>query len=71
MSHNNGNTTLEHDLYLRKRGNTWVASVSFEGFIPEDSADIAVEKLADWLERMSIELRKHKDYHILDYNDMA
>lgn len=71
MGHNNGTTTLEQEVYLRKKGNKWVASISFEDFIPEDSADEAINKLADWLERMSVELRAYKDYHILDYNDMV
>ena len=71
MGHNNGETTLEQNLYLRKKGIEWVATMSFEEFPPQDTADESISKLIEWFNRMAKELGEHSDYHLIDYNDIS
>ena len=65
ISNQNEKTTLELNMDLRKNLHGWRAEIDF-GEIPHQETPMeSVLLLADWMERMANEIRKH-DHHTWD-----
>ena len=58
VTHNTGRMSLEQELLLTRDIEGWKADMLFDGMPSADNPTDAVEKLADWLERMAESLRK-------------
>ena len=58
VSHDNGESTVDQDLVLRKNANGWTAEMAMAEFQDHDTATAAARKLADWFERLGAELKK-------------
>ena len=51
--HENGDTTLDQPLILKKEAGRWTAGIEMLEFPQMDTAQEAADKLADWLRRMA------------------
>jgi len=54
VAHNNGETTVDQNLILiRHPDGTWTADMKFENFPPQQAPQDAVNKLAQWMDRLT------------------
>lgn len=71
LSHNDvdSQTTLELNLDLRKNAEGWKASIDFDQILPRQNPTDSAFALANWLERMAEELKKH-NYDEIDLKNL-
>jgi len=66
VEHNNGKTTVEQLLTISSESNLfndkWNATIKLDDFPCQETPQLAAEKLADWLERLSQAIRSG-EYH--------
>lgn len=69
VAHNNGQTTVDQDLVLRRYGDGWSAEMSMEGFPEQKTATEAAHKLAEWFDRLAATI-KRSEFDIIDLNNL-
>lgn len=76
VAHSNGKTTVEQKLTIRNTNrsidSSWIASFSLEDIPPQSSPEKAVEKLADWMERLAAAMRsgEYQQYSGDNFRDL-
>jgi len=68
--HESDETTLSQELVLVKDCGLWTAGIQMDDFPQMPTAGAAVEKLADWLERMALAIRS-RDYESILIADIG
>ena len=70
ISSNNGTTTVSQNLVLNKdRFGKWVATMPMEDMPTFETPTEATQKLADWLERLGVTLKKHS-FNTVHFSDL-
>jgi hypothetical protein len=69
IAHNNGETTVDQDLILRKTGYGWTADMKMEEFPELKTITAAAWKLAEWLERLGAEIKRH-EFDVINLNSI-
>ena len=71
VSHSNGETTVDQDLILiRHIDGTWTADMKFENLPATDIPQAAVNKLAEWMGRLTAVLMEN-DFSTIKLQDIG
>ena len=60
ISHNNGTTTVDQDLILKRTSCGWLADIRMENFPELKTVTATAWKMGEWLERLGSEIKKHE-----------